>query len=58
MQKLSKQYYYKKDGTRCINSYKVYISRKLIEETDIKDYDNLNVYREGNKIIIEKVEEK
>jgi antitoxin component of MazEF toxin-antitoxin module len=58
MQKLSKQYYYKKDGTRGVNSYKVYLSKKLVEELDIKDYDNLNVYKQGNKIIIEKVEEK
>lgn len=58
MQRLSKQYYYKKDGTKGVNCYKVNISKELAEQVNFKEHDKLNVYAKGNKIIIEKTEVK
>jgi antitoxin component of MazEF toxin-antitoxin module len=41
-------------GERRLNCYVISIPKKVVEQTNIKDDDNLKVYSEGNKIIIEK----
>lgn len=55
MAKLTKQMYYKADGSRRINCYKVAISKEIVKQADIHDDDEIKVYAEENKIIIEKV---
>lgn len=54
MQKMSKQYYYTKNGERKVSSYKVYIPKKVAELVGITDKDKLKIYAEDEKIIIEK----
>ena len=54
MPKLAKQYYYSPTGERKINCYKVNLSKELINQTNIKDNDEIKVYVKDNKIIIEK----
>lgn len=54
MAKLTKQMYYKANGEKGLNCYKVVISKELISQTNIKDDDNIKVYAKNNKIIIEK----
>jgi antitoxin component of MazEF toxin-antitoxin module len=53
--KLTKQMYYKANGERKINCYKVAISKELIKQAKIHDNDEIKVYAGENKIIIEKV---
>lgn len=55
MQKIKKNYYYGKNGEKKINSYMVYISKKIIKDSNIKETDNLDVRAEKDKIIIEKI---
>ena len=54
MTKLAKNYYYDKNGERKINCYLINIPKKIVKLTDIKDTDNVKVYAQENKIIIEK----
>ena len=54
MQRVTKQYYYGKNGERKINGYKIYISKETLSKANITENDKLNVCVEGNKIIIEK----
>lgn len=55
MQKISKKYYYNKNGERKINCYSVNISRDTLQRANIKETDNLDVRAEKDRIIIEKI---
>lgn len=52
--KLVKQKYYIASGEAKVNCYKLAISKKHLEKAGIKETDDLEVYTEGNKIIIRK----
>ena len=54
MSKLSKQYYYGKNGNKKINCYTITVSKKVVMDSNIKDDDAVKIYAENNKIIIEK----
>lgn len=54
MPKLAKNYYYGKNGERKVNCYIVNISKELLNKTDIKDTDTVNIITKDGKIIIEK----
>ena len=53
MTKLGKMYYMTSKGERKINCYTVTIPKAIVEKTDIED-NNIKIYAEDNKIIIEK----
>lgn len=53
MPKLNKLYYMTSKGERKINCYNVQIPKKIVNETNIGD-ENIKIYAENNKIIIEK----
>lgn len=55
MAKLTKQMYYKANGERKINCYKVAISKEIVKQANIQDNDEIKVYADKNKIIIEKI---
>lgn len=52
--KLVKQKYFTASGESKVNCYKITLSKKYIEKAGIKETDDLEVYVEGNKIIIRK----
>ncbi len=52
--KLVQQKYYTASGLAKVNCYKLNISKKHLEDAGIKDTDELEIYTEGNKIIIRK----
>lgn len=52
--KLVQQKYYTASGVAKVNCYKINISKKYLEEAGIDEKDELEVYVEGNKIIIRK----
>lgn len=52
--KLVKQKYYNASGEEKVNCYKLNISKKYLHDAGIKENDDLEVYVEGNKIIIRK----
>ena len=52
--KLVKQKYYTASGEQKVNCYKITISKKHIERAGITETDDVEVYTEGNKIIIRK----
>lgn len=52
--KLVQQKYYTASGEAKVNCYKLAISKKYIEEAGIKETDDLEVFTEGDKIIIRK----
>ncbi len=52
--KLVKQKYYNASGEEKVNCYKLNISKKYLQDAGIKENDDLEVYVEGNKIIIRK----
>lgn len=54
MPKLAKNYYYGKNGERKINCYVITIPKKILEETNINEDDNIKIIVKDNKIIIEK----
>ena len=54
MPKLSKQYYYGKNGNKKINCYTITVSKKVVMDSNIKDDDTVKIYAGENKIIIEK----
>ncbi len=54
MAKLVKNTYFDRNGNKKINCYFVHISKKVVKEAGIKDTEEIKVYSEGNKIIIEK----
>ena len=51
--KLNKMYYYK-NNKKEVNCYVARISKKILEQTNIQDNDDINIKAENNKIIIEK----
>jgi len=53
--KLIKNKYRTLKGDIKVNSYLLNISKKVVEESGIKDTDNIKVYANGNKIIVEKL---
>lgn len=55
MAKLNKQSYTTSKGIKKVNCYTVNIPKKIVKETDIGDYDEIKIYTEDNKIIIEKI---
>lgn len=52
--KLVQQKYYTASGEVKVNCYKLAISKKHLEEAGIDEKDDLEVFVEGNKIIIRK----
>ena len=56
MSKLSKQYYYSPKGERKINCYKATISKEILNQSEIKENDDIKIKSEQGKIIIEKDE--
>ena len=52
--KLVQQKYYTASGETKVNCYKLAISKKYLEEAGIDEKDDLEVFVEGNKIIIRK----
>lgn len=52
--KLVKQKYCTASGEKKVNCYKITISKKHLESAGIRDTDDVEVYTEGNKIIIRK----
>lgn len=55
MAKLNKQLYTTSKGEKRVNCYTANIPKKVVKQTDIGDYDDVRIYAEDNKIIIEKV---
>lgn len=54
MPKLTKNYYYGKNGERKINCYLINISKDVVQKATIKDDEELKIYAKDGKIIIEK----
>lgn len=54
MAKLVKQFRYTKDGKALINCYHINISKEVLNNSDIKDSDEIIVYAENGRIIVEK----
>lgn len=52
--KLVQQKYYTATGEAKVNCYKITIAKKLIEEAGIKEEDDLEMYVDKSKIIIQK----
>ena len=52
--KLVQQKYFTASGEAKLNCYKITIAKKFIQEAGIDEKDDLEVYVEGNKIIIRK----
>ena len=52
--KLVQQKYYTASGEAKVNCYKINISKKHLDKAGIKEKDEIEVYTEGNKIIIRK----
>ena len=55
MAKLTKQMYFKANGEKRINCYKVAIPKEVVKDAEINDTDELKVYSSKGKIIIEKI---
>ena len=54
MAKLVKQMYYNKKGEAKINTYIVKIPKAIVEQTNIKDIDELKISVINGKIVIER----
>lgn len=52
--KLVQQKYFTASGEAKVNCYKLAIAKKYIQEAGIDEKDDLEVYVEGDKIIIRK----
>lgn len=52
--KLVQQRYFTASGEAKVNCYKLAISKKHLKEAGIDETDEIEVYVEGNKIIIRK----
>lgn len=52
--RLVQQRYYDSKGESKVNCYKINISKKYLEESGIKEDDDLIIYVEEDKIIIKK----
>lgn len=56
MPKLSKNMYVTSKGEKKLNCYHVPIKKETVAKTNIQEQDELNIYAENNKIVIEKSE--
>lgn len=56
MPKLAKNMYTTAKGERKLNCYVIHISKEVVEQTNIKENDNVVVCAENNKIVIKKGE--
>lgn len=54
MAKLNKQYYYTSTGEKKLNCYHVIITKEIVNKANIKEEDEIKIYTNDNKIIIEK----
>lgn len=55
MAKLAKQMYYSVSrGEKKVNCYKLNIPKKIVEQTNFRDGDELKITVKDNKIIVEK----
>ena len=54
MQKLAKNYYRLANGEKRINCYMANIPKEVVGKTNITDDDEIKIYAEDDKIIIEK----
>ena len=54
MAKVNKQNYYNSKGEAKVSCYKVAISKFILQASGIKEDDEIVIYAENNKIIIEK----
>lgn len=54
MPKLTKNYYYGKNGERKINCYLINISKDIVKKAVINDDEELKIYAKDGKIIIER----
>lgn len=52
--KLTKQNYYTAKGESKVNCYKLAVSKKYLEQAGINENDDLEIYVEGNKIIVKR----
>ena len=50
--KLVKQKYFNASGEEKVNCYKLNISKKYLQDAGINEDDDLEVYVEGNKIVV------
>lgn len=58
MAKLLKQYYYSSKGERKINSYKLSLSKEIVEEIGLQDKEVELIIDDDKIIIKEKVDKK
>lgn len=54
MPKLAKNMWTNSKGERKLNCYVIHIPKRLVDETNIDENDNIKIYAEKDKIIIEK----
>lgn len=54
MPKLAKNMYTTAKGERKLNCYVIHIPKKIVDETNIDENDNIKIYAENDKIIIKK----
>lgn len=54
MPKLVKEKYYSRNGETKIKNYHINISKKIVNEANITENDELKIYVSNNRIIIEK----
>lgn len=57
MTKLAKNMWTNAKGERKVNCYLVNLSKEIVNKTDIKDNDELTIYVNNKKIIIERKKE-
>lgn len=54
MTKLAKNMWTTTKGERKLNCYLVNLSKEVVNKTNIKEEDELNIHAENNRIIIER----
>lgn len=54
MAKLTKQYYYNKEHEKKVNCYHINLSKEIVKESMINEDDELVIYSDYDRIIIEK----
>lgn len=54
MPKLVKNHYYNAKGEKKLNNFFVSVPKSVVFSAGIKETDNVKVYCQGNKIIIER----
>ena len=56
MPKLAKNYYRTSKGDKRVNCYMANIPKEVVSKTEISEDDDINIYAEDSKIIIERKE--